>query len=203
MVALLIADQAPADGPSRVAVFGGLPTVPAGFAWPVCEECRGAMQFLGQLPRPDRPGALLLLFMCQNDCEASVWEADSGGNAALEVANAVVLAEAPAGGAVVRALRVGARVVDVDAADYDAARSGWAAAHGGSARPVLGQLGGRAQWLQGDQTPTCDACATPMGFVAQLEEGPDAKDAMNFGGGCAYVFQCTCTTAPAKFLSQC
>ena len=81
MVELLIADTAP---PALTAgfSFGGLPLAPnvTAFAWPVCKTCSGPMQFLGQLPTPEKP-KLVLLFMCQNDpglCDD--WEADGGGN---------------------------------------------------------------------------------------------------------------------------
>ena len=43
-----------------------------------------------------------------------------------------------------------------------------------------------------------------MRFLAQLEEGPDWRTEMNFGGGgCGYVFDCTCRSGSAKLLWQC
>ena len=68
---------------------------------------------------------------------------------------------------------------------------------------MLGQLAGAPSWLQGDETPVCAACQNRMRFVAQLEEGPDHNTAMNFGGGCAYVFDCSCGAATGKMLWQC
>jgi hypothetical protein len=41
-----------------------------------------------------------------------------------------------------------------------------------------------------------------MRFVAQLEQGPDSASEMNFGGGCAYVFDCGCGAHAAKMLWQ-
>ena len=51
-----------------------------------------------------------------------------------------------------------------------------------------------------DEVPACPDCGRPMGFVAQLEEGPSR---MNFGGGggAAYVFRCAGCDAGA-FLWQ-
>ncbi|MEM4987355.1 DUF4272 domain-containing protein [Collimonas sp. H4R21] len=55
-----------------------------------------------------------------------------------------------------------------------------------------------------ERIPVCDSCNNPMSFVAQLEQGPDWTTAMNFGGGgCAYVYRCTCRTHQAKMLWQC
>ena len=69
----------------------------------------------------------------------------------------------------------------------DNARENWK----GNKRDVLGQLYGEPSWIQGDETPECDCCNKPMRFVAQLEEGPDHRTAMNFGGGgVAYLFDC-------------
>ena len=62
--------------------FGGLPAVPEGedFTWPVCEQCRDAMGFIGQL-RVTAPPALLSLFIRQQGCTTS--DPADGGSAAL------------------------------------------------------------------------------------------------------------------------
>ncbi|GAA2790986.1 hypothetical protein GCM10010505_18270 [Kitasatospora aburaviensis] len=87
--------------------------------------------------------------------------------------------------------------------DYGRARAAWAARTGNATSAVLGQLGGRPDWLQFDETPSCSSCARPMSFVAQLQEGPDPITAMNFGGGGrAYAFVCE-PCAGAAFLWQC
>ncbi len=167
------------------------------------------MQFLGQL-RSAQPGSdrsnLLLLFMCQNDpglCEE--WDANAGGNGVVAVSgDDLQLAGTPSGGVVLRDTCHGAAVLPFAAASYDAARAGWAEANERSPREVLGQLGGEPAWVQGDETPGCDLCGQPMTLAAQLEQGPDAKTEINFGGGgCAYVFRCRCDPDSAKMLWQC
>jgi len=87
--------------------------------------------------------------------------------------------------------------------DYDEARDAWCESNGTGGRKILGQVGGEPAWIQGDEQPACDACDAPMDFVAQLEEGPDAGTAMNFGGRCAYVYRCTCGAGQPKMLWQC
>ncbi|WSQ14941.1 hypothetical protein OG604_48530 [Streptomyces sp. NBC_01231] len=91
----------------------------------------------------------------------------------------------------------------MDEPDYDQAGGEWAAGNDRPASSVLGQLGGSPVWVQGDETPSCVSCATPMPLIVQLEEGPDHNTAMNFGGcGRAYVFACE-PCGRAKFLWQC
>lgn len=206
MVHLLIADSRADTSPMDQTAFGGLPSARSGqVSWPVC-QCKSPMQFLGQLRAQDASGdRLLLLFMCQAKpglCDE--WDANAGGNAVLVVgAGQLESMPAPGGENVVRATRYGAFTVPVEAASYDDARSHWASSTGQAMRQVLGQLGGQPSWIQGDETPSCDQCGEGMAFVAQLEEGPDHQTAMNFGGGCAYVFQCARCDASAKLLWQC
>ncbi|MGU7768858.1 hypothetical protein ACV229_01565 [Burkholderia sp. MR1-5-21] len=209
MIRLLIDTEAPAS-PAAVTRFGGLPSIPAHaqFDWPHCASCDGAMQFLGQIALDgDAAGRLVLLFMCQNSpgmCDD--WDAEAGGNRAVVVAadDAGRVASAPEGDTVVRDSAYGVQIEDVDAAGYDDARQQWAQQHDGALRRIQGCLGGEPSWLQADETPSCDACGNTMSFVAQLEEGPDHRTAMNFGGGgCGYVFHCGCSEPGAKFLWQC
>jgi hypothetical protein len=201
-VHLLMYRQDGPAGTSADTLFGGAPSVGPDFAWPICASCSGAMMFLGQI-RPTAADRLLLVFMCSNDpgmCDE--WDADAGGNAVLTAtSDGLRLADIPTEGDVVRP-RYGAQVEPVTAKDYDAARSHWGEAHDGRQREVLGQLGGVASWLQGDETPTCTACNTPMTLAAQLETGPDYATEMNFGGGCGYVFDCGCGQGTPKFLWQ-
>ncbi|CAM4226575.1 DUF1963 domain-containing protein [Comamonas aquatilis] len=162
------------------------------------------MQFLGQIRSAS--DELLLLFMCQNDpglCEE--WDADGGGNQVIAVGTSELqLLQPPADGETLRQTRHGASLLTVDAADYDQARSQWMESSAKPGREVLGQLGGEPSWLQNDETPQCDSCRQPMEFVAQLEQGPDWKTEMNFGGGgCAYIFRCSCAGGSAKLLWQC
>ncbi len=178
--------------------FGGQPSAPGhGFKWPTCRTCHGNMQFLGQLglKKQSDEESLLLLFMCQNNpglCDE--WDANAGGNAVISVDHhSLNFVEPPEDGEVIRPTVYGARIVDFESKNYDEAREEWSTSTGVSAREVLGQIAGEPSWIQGEEVPSCDTCHDPMSFVAQLEQGPDWRTAMNFGGGgCAYVYRCTC-----------
>jgi hypothetical protein len=168
------------------------------------------MQFLGQIALEDNNATrLVLMFMCQNDpgmCDE--WDANLGGNCALVVAidDARQLANAPEFGVAVRDTVHGVRMEVVASANYEDAKQWWAEENHSNLGQVLGMLGGEPSWLQEDETPTCNHCGSKMRFVAQLEQGPDRKRAMNFGGGgCAYVFHCPCKqgSGSGKFLWQC
>lgn len=173
---------------------------------------------------PARAGLVMALFMCQNDpgmCED--WSPTAGGNRALlfpsDALRPVPVPEPEGdgdgtgggaggeggdGGGVLHLGAVNAVTpVSLPVDDYAGAREEWGGRSGNSPADVLGQLGGRPDWIQGDETPACPACARPMDLVAQLEEGPDHATAMNFGGGgSAYAFACgPCTRA--QFLWQC
>lgn len=191
--------------------FGGLPLIArgSGAMWPHCRACQGPMLFLGQLHAPvpenylDR---LLLLFMCQKDpgsCEE--WAADGGGNAVLveAIGDPIALDPPLVSAGTVRSAVHGARVEEVAGDGYDEARETWSEAHEGKRREVLGHWLGQPEWIQADETPSCNGCGNPMRFVAQLEEGPDYRTSMNFGGGCAYVFDCACDSPRGKMLWQC
>ncbi|GGZ22618.1 hypothetical protein [Streptomyces poonensis] len=166
---------------------GGVPLVPDGFVWPMCRECGGAMQFLAHLPLQH---GVVAVFFCQNDpgmCDD--WDAGSGANKAFLFSGALSPAAVPAEGearlGAVTALR--AHPGDTPA-DEDV--------------PVLGRLGGEADWLQDDETPTCPSCGTRMTFTASLEEGYDHATSANFGGGGrGYVFGCS-PCGEAAFLWQ-
>jgi hypothetical protein len=164
------------------------------------------MQFLGRILHNAVESRIVLLFMCQNNpglCDE--WDANSGGNKALVVqVSSLHPLSPPQNGDLLRSTSYGADVVAFDAPDYDAARVSWAEQTGRPARHVLGQISGSPLWLQGDETPTCDCCQKPMQFIAQLEQGPDWKTEMNFGGGgVAYAFVCAAGRSSAKFLWQC
>ena len=193
------------DNPTEKTMFGGKPSAPSNsFVWPKCKSCQGNMQFLGQIQAS--PEQLLLLFMCQNEpglCDE--WDPNQGGNKVVAVSsNNLQLVSPPEGGETLRATRYGTASVQSDIHNYEEARTQWASVNGKPGREVLGQIGGEPSWLQSDETPTCDSCGNPMQFVAQLEQGPDWQTEMNFGGGgCAYVFRCTCNQNSAKLLWQC
>ncbi|HEY1132992.1 MAG TPA: hypothetical protein VGE77_00310, partial [Nocardioides sp.] len=204
MVDLLVLDEnATADVTTRpVTSFGGVPAVPSAsdFAWPRCGDlCEEPMQFLGKVVDPSVPDGsrLVLVFMCDNPetaggCET--WDADAGANAAVLVAvdPAGVLepVAVPEGPSSTRGAWYGAEIASVDVpgarADraYSEAMDAWRTAHPDRpGRCVVGGWGGAPSFVQGDETPTCDGCDRPMGFVAHVEEGPDHRTAANFGGG--------------------
>lgn len=208
MLQLLINEPLIAEHATDQTVFGGRPSAPQGrLMWPECRSCKASMQFLGQL-RVEDDGAepeLLLLFMCRNRpgmCRQEL--ADGGGNAVLRVGTkSVALVDPPPGPKTLRATRYGATIMTTEEApDFASALMGWAAS-GRDTRQMLGQLGGHAHWEEIDETPDCSACGRPMLFTALLEQGPDRKTEMNFGGGWAYVFRCNCAARPAKLLLQC
>jgi hypothetical protein len=162
------------------------------------------MQFLGQVRIPEEP-KLVLLFMCQNEPGlCGEWEPDGGGNRAIVVStHGLAEVQPPGGGVTVREARYGAREVASSLGSYDEARDAWSKEPGRRGRDVLGQILGTPGWVQADETPTCGACGKAMRFLAQLEQGPDSKAEMNFGGGCAYVFDCPCSQHSARLLWQC
>jgi len=208
---LLINDSPPSEH-EPLTRFGGFPAVPdkGSVEWPGCRACNGPMQFLGQLRVPassETAERLLLIFMCQNEpgmCDE--WEADNGGNSVLviDASQSMKLLQPPViSPATIRGAVNGALFVESEVDDYDLAREEWANAHDNRRREVLGQVSGPPSWIQAGEVPACNACSTPMRFVAQLEEGPGHETAMNFGGGCAYVFDCSCDSPTGKLLWQC
>jgi len=184
--------------------FGGKPVKNIGeeFHWPVCKCCNLPMQFLGKLAEDN---ILLQIFMCQNDpgmCED--WDANEGGNAVI-VTTPLQLeyVNIPTEGIPLRDTEYWSSVENYQSDDYNEARIKWAEQNDVSPRHVLGQISGQPSWIQGDETPLCSHCKETMSFVAQLEQGPDWKIEMNFGGGgVAYLFRCDCKNT-AKFLWQC
>ncbi len=191
--------------------FGGRPFLPPGetFSWPTCKSCSGSMQYLGRLAVPQADSAEArhaLLFMCQNEpgC-CNEWEPGGGGNSVhVAIGHLSEDAAVPATGVTLREAGYAATVVSSSIDDYETARQTWARTSEKSPREVLGQLGGTPVWIQADETPTCDSCGKAMQFLAQLEQGPDWRTEMNFGGGgCAYVFVCSCDSPVGKFLWQC
>ncbi|MFG2212621.1 DUF1963 domain-containing protein [Streptomyces sp. NPDC048638] len=213
MTTLLI-DAGPVAPTAQVTRTGGVPLAPAGTPWPCCTSCNGPMQFLAQVVLDDlgkgmEDRGVLVLFACQNDLGMCAdWEPDSGGNQALLFpTDGLEPLPLPEGGADEALLLLGSvravGLVHVDEPDYDQAGGEWAAGNDRPASSVLGQLGGSPAWIQGDETPSCASCTTPMPLIVQLEEGPDHSTAMNFGGcGGAYAFACE-PCGRAKFLWQC
>jgi len=179
--------------------FGGLPVQKKGVTteWPKCKTCNAEMQYLGKIKTDI---GLEIIFMCNNDpgmCDE--WDAEAGGNKAIVVNGENLGFFEPIDKELsLRETEYGVELIESEEEDYDTARENWP----GNRRQVLGQLYGEPSWIQGDETPECDCCSKQMRFVAQLEEGPDYKTAMNFGGGgVAYLFDCT-EGKTAKFLWQ-
>jgi len=206
-VTTLMVYAGPAAADSAITRTGGVPLVPAGFGWPTCRACEGPMEFIAQV----MPGDLgldegqdvLSVFMCQNDPGlCSEWDPVAGGNKALLFPAAGLRAAVVPDGPAVGLEEVSSIQRVTASEDYDEARDGWAEREVRPAGDVLGQLGGQPSWVQGDETPACPECATPMGFAVQLEEGHDYQTAANFGGGgCGYGFTCR-PCATAAFLWQ-
>ena len=167
------------------------------------------MQFLAQLPLAlcGVEGLVtrdqhILLFQCQNQpgmCDE--WDADSGGNAAVLVsASGLRLLEVPSGLTLLDAeSSVSFREYD-DSLEEESPDDEYCRAL--EIDPaVLGKVGGRPLWIQGDETPSCD-CGERMIFVAQLE--CHGGGGINFGdAGAGYAFVCPRCTHSAKFLWQC
>jgi hypothetical protein len=142
--------------------------------------------------------------MCQNEpglCQE--WDPSAGGNKALLFqTDALAPAAVPPGDNTLLPEACGVSLYTTESASYDEASDSWSHAEGRPVEEVLGQLGGEPDWLQNDETPACPSCSTPMGFVAQLDEGHDHTSAINFGGGYGYAFTCE-PCGQAAFLWQC
>lgn len=185
---MISAGQAPAE--ARDTRTGGVPLAPEGFAWPLCGECEKPMLFLAHVRLDGLKAAgghdVLALFQCENDEGCETWEAGEGANLAAVFREEGLMVVPPPQGNTVRPEVEAVKLVGVGDTDYDEARLTWSREEGRTPRWVLGQIGGRPAWLQGDDTPECPRCA----FVVQLEEGHDHRTAANFGGGSAYAFVC-------------
>lgn len=183
--------------------FGGYPVKNSAedFSWPACAYCHLPMQFLGKIAHDAH---LYQIFMCQNDpgvCEE--WDPNDGANKIIVTKpTRLEYVSAPSDGESLREIEYSASLVPIESENYEEARNLWADQNKQELRMVLGQMGGAPWWVQGDETPVCDSCQQPMRFLAQLEEGPEHNTAMNFGNGCAYVFNCDCNYS-GKFLWQC
>jgi hypothetical protein len=198
MAYLLVPTQMAQAGEALVR-FGGLPSAPNthDFAWPRCSFCKGLMQFLAQVPLTEKERGLV--FMCQNQpglCDE--WAPDAGGNAVIVVpVESPVAIQPPSQGETTLPFQMDLGVLLYEQA-YEAALRDPALK-----RSVLGKLYGTPDWIQADETPLCNACGAAMRFVGQFEQATDGKAEMNFGGGLAYLFSCSCTSTSAKFLWQC
>lgn len=181
--------------------FGGLPVRDKNlpYSWPTCRECEGAMLYMGKIKTDI---GLELIYMCQNDPGmCNDWDANGGGNQVIFIENLTDLEQFSPEQTenTLRNTEYSAVLKEVNAENYNDACQNWESAQ----REILGQLSNQPEWIQNDETPECNCCNQPMYFVAQLEEGPDHRTVMNFGGGgAAYLFDCI-KGKTAKFLWQC
>lgn len=183
--------------------FGGLPVKmkESSFDWPKCKSCNSEMQYQGKIKTDI---GLELIFMCNADpgmCDE--WDANLGGNKVIIIKGENLEFAKPSNYQnALRQIEHGASIeVIKDSDNYDEAREQYAKEKGISRREILGQVFGEPSWIQADETPNCDACGNKMRFVCQLEQGPDWKTEMNFGGGCGYLFDCP-DCKKGKFLWQ-
>jgi len=195
--------------PTEEIVFGGQATVNLESDYPVCRECGETMLFLGQIPSLRDPfGSFIALFQCSSeDGLCDTWEADGGANAAVRVKRDETLLPAPAfeetTTGTTSLYRYSGALQELTQ-PYNDARKAYAESADKSGRHILGYIGGEPEWIQGDESPTCDVDGTTMDFVALIEEGiiPEGSRSTiaNFGGGgAAYVFECEHQT---KYLWQ-
>jgi len=195
---LLVPSSIAPDG-KAVIQLGGLPFAPNIYAveWPKCMTCSGFMQFLAQVPLSEKEFALV--FMCQNQpglCDE--WNPDAGGNTVRVITSGEAsVIQAPGVGETTLPFQVDVGVLPFERA-YEAALR-----EPVLGKAVLGKLGGTPEWIQTDETPSCSACGSAMSFVGQFEQATNGRAEMNFGGGLAYLFQCSCAGTSAKFLWQC
>ncbi|WP_158976020.1 hypothetical protein [Cellulophaga sp. L1A9] len=199
MIKLLINDSKQ-KGLLNETSFGGLPVkvINSIMEWPKCKSCTSEMKYQGKIKTNI---GLELIFMCENDpgmCDE--WSPDEGGNKVIIVNNESLEYFNPENKEIgLRETEYGVKIIETAGENYDEARENWK----GNKREILGSLFGEPEWIQNDETPNCDCCNKGMRFVSQLEEGPDHKTAMNFGGaGVGYLFDCE-EGKTAKFLWQC
>ncbi|GEM_PF-557714 len=169
--------------------FGGLPVKKSNtpFEWPKC-PCGAELQYQGKI-KTDIGYEMIFMENCDH------W----GGTEVIVVDVENIESVHPEESQIaLRETAYAAKIVEVITESYDDARDDYS----GCRRDVLGHVSDHPEWIQGDETPKCDCCGQTMRFVAQLEEGPDYETAMNFGGGCGYLFDCA-VGKTAKFITQC
>ncbi|MFC8719642.1 hypothetical protein [Kitasatospora sp. NPDC057198] len=164
---------------------GGLPLVPAGFAWPHCRECDSPLLFIAHLPLDHGTAAVFLCDFDPGMCDT--WLADGGANHAYLFPPGTPLAPAaaPDDPNVPTLLPTTTALHPADRPDD---------------RPEVGRVGGAPDWIQDPEIPACPGCAAPMEFAAQLENDDTG---INFGDdGLGYLFTCR-PCVRAAFLWQC
>ncbi len=179
------------------------------------------MMFLAQILLPEtgieafaKRDQLLLVFQCQNDpgmCDD--WDAELGSNTVLVVPTKGLVPIKPPtvtaadreenrDGPIALDSEQSIRTTDYDDTSQDESDDdAYVNALGEEGSGVIGKLGGRPAWIQGDETPKC-SCRRKMIFVAQIEN--NAAEGINFGDlGSGYVFACKYCNDKAKFTWQC
>ncbi|RZJ71750.1 T6SS immunity protein Tdi1 domain-containing protein [Flavobacterium sp.] len=166
--------------------FGGYPVreVGAPFEWPKC-DCGAELQYQGKI-KTDIGYEQIFMYNCEDWGDPEILIVGSENIEFVTPEDPIVA---------LRQTETGVQVNEADTNDYESARLQQSANH----KSVLGQQNGRPHWIQGDDTPKCDCCNKKMRFVAQLED--DRDSAMNFGGGCGYLFDCK-EGKTAKLISQ-
>lgn len=192
---MLATPSAPDTTGSRV---GGLPSL-GSLAWPTCGVCATALQFLAQFELTQEVSprtGLLVLFACPV-ASCVPFDPTSGANWARVISPGAIARAPTPEGVLGFCAGVELLMVDVNPRDgidaYDLARI--ERAH---PRTVLGQLGGDIAPVE-TEVPRC-TCGLSMHAVLQLEEGPDANTAINFGGGCGFAFVCSNCEGEARLL---
>lgn len=169
--------------------FGGLPVKDrtTSFEWPKC-VCGAELQYQGKI-KTDIGYEMIFMENCDHWGSTKVIIVDAEDIESVHPEDSQIA---------IRETAYVAKIEEVTGDSYDDARDDYPSHR----RDVLGHISDRPEWIQGDETPKCDCCGQTMRFVAQLEEGPDYETAMNFGGGCGYLFDCT-VGKTAKFITQC
>ena len=154
------------------------------------------MQFVAQLNLADLQGdsrsrsSVLLLFLCQNQpgmCDD--WDANSGGNCAMLLAEGSDTQDAPASGNTMLSSESYVTLVPYDSTIAVETDDDGYVSVVDEDDAVLGKVGGNPLWLQADETPNCE-CGRKMQFLALLEDR--GGGGINFGGGgVGYAFLCT------------
>lgn len=166
--------------------------------WPTCRACRRPLETLAVLHRhaerlPLTHTAAIAVFQCgETECEP--WDPARGGNRVLLLGESDLAAEPPKPPAGCEHARPQSIAYGKPRFELDPEKEEVEEQPDGNSK-----LGGFPGWVQHPEVPTCDACAKPMRFVAQLA-GNEAG--MNFGDvGVGYLFICP-EEHQGKFLSQ-
>nr|WP_246357831.1 DUF1963 domain-containing protein [Pyxidicoccus fallax] len=201
---------APVDALERL---GGPPAFLAPVEWPRCQRCGTQLTFVTQLavgpvrPLRYREEGLLYVFLCQRvesekeDSGCLCQDVDSG-------AERCFVQTRPSGPLAITVdssgprLARGRAVESWETAPSVRMPSGVGTPEQYSLSAAVSdrlefQVGGFAEWIQGDETPGPCACGAPRELVLQFDE---FEEDLNLGGaGRAYVYACSARHAPDAF----